>query len=160
MDPPSVIQDIANLDNATDWSMSSIFFAKSQDKKNISRDVHSVYIPSTWLAEQIVDKIMQEESEMQICFFRTLEAHPATRSGTDVIFKEYIHRTLVSGKSLPIQWYNTESGPTCISSPLRTFSSIADLGSNPPFCWRPEPPTNKGYDSAIVPFLLDGMPIS
>ncbi|KAI9462576.1 hypothetical protein HD554DRAFT_1450554 [Boletus coccyginus] len=149
-DPDAVTKALLKLDNTINPGSSGIFFVSPLKEEDIIyRGVHTVSIPTRWLVNKLVVELGRHHAAEQMKFFRALSSHPRTRSSAGWVFEEIVHEFLVRAGSVSVHWYD-KNNTSVVKLPPGVLNTYADLNAPPPFYWRPDDPSNRGVDSAIV----------
>ena len=145
--PRVVFPAIADYNSENVQGSSAVFFIKP--KSIIDRDRLSVFIPTPWLADQLVEGLFRFDEDQRDNFFRVMSYHHHAHSTQGWMFESVAHRFLARGE-FPITWFNAVT-EIVSHGPLPIHSVDADLkGLNPPYYWLPAASNFPGIDAAIV----------
>ena len=105
--PASLFAAIADHDTSTPYSdSSSVFFIRPESKAD--RYLHSAYVPTSWLMNQLVDGLVCRRVDMRAEFFDAISDYFRIGFISDSLFTEIIRCFLARGENFTIRWYDQD----------------------------------------------------
>jgi hypothetical protein len=144
------ISQVESLDISRDVP-SNVIWTRPSGK---DRRLPLAWIPSAYIATQILQHLTQRDGHTQAAFFARMSGHPWSRSAAGWMFETWVHGTLMSATEVTCNWTHRPPGfshPSVI--PATTRENIRNLKQDAipekPFYWRPPGSNFPGIDAVL-----------